>query len=162
MPGSGNEKEVCSDKTMAGLMAYLQNYGREVLLNQNRPTDKLTFIWGHTHKPFEKAMSHAQMDNLHVFNTGGWVSPRKPVETIRASVLLIDQHNEVQVLRIFNDGADGGTRHSKVMPIDNIPSTFADSITNYLYPEDGPLNPIWSSFKNKLQQEIKNRRKDEV
>ncbi|WP_373514535.1 metallophosphoesterase [Persicitalea sp.] len=157
-----NEEEVCSDKTMEGVMDYLQNYGLEVLEKQGCPTNKLTFIWGHTHKPFEKATSHAQIDNLRIFNTGGWVIPRKPVETIGASVLLIDQHNEVQALRIFNDGEDGGTMHFKVIPIDDTPSTFADSITEYLYPDGETLNPVWSSFKNKLQQEIKDRRKDEA
>lgn len=88
-------------------------------------------------------------------------------QSIRKSSLSIAKREEkfyeaFRNLEELYPKADGGTMHFRVMPIDGTPSTFADSINDYLYPDGGPLNMVWWSFKNKLQQEIKYRRAYEV
>jgi hypothetical protein len=66
---------------------------------------RLTFVLGHTHKPFVEAMEcEGYGGGVKILNTGGWV-----VDTIRrdphhgAAVVLVDEEMNAVSLRLFNE-----------------------------------------------------------
>ncbi len=72
--------------------------------------DDLTFVFGHTHKPFEAVLEDPECGRLvKVYNTGGWpIDSREPFQEIGASILFLNPHLDSASLRIFNDGEAGG------------------------------------------------------
>ena len=102
-----------SEGARQGLAAYLNGPLREQLrteLPDNLPA-ALTFVFGHTHKPFQEEMNFPGYPvGVEVYNTGGWV-----VETVApqplhgGSVVLIDEDLNAVSLRMYNEnGAPAG------------------------------------------------------
>lgn len=71
------------------------------------PTD-LTFVFGHTHKPFEKDMRFdGYPEWIDVYNTGGWVIETKVPDGLHGgAVVLVDEDLDVTSLRMFQDDGD--------------------------------------------------------
>jgi len=76
-------------------------------LKGNMPAD-VTFVFGHTHKPFQEDMNFKGYPAwVNVYNTGGWV-----VETVApqplhgGAVVLIDNDLNAAALRMYNENAD--------------------------------------------------------
>lgn len=69
----------------------------------------LTFVFGHTHKPFEDELPVAGFDRpVGVFNTGGWVMDQPTMTTTQgAAAVFIDDALNVASLRLFNDPVNG-------------------------------------------------------
>ena len=74
-------------------------------LNKEIPGD-LTFIFGHTHKPFRQRMKfNNYIDEVKVFNSGGWVvDTMNQVSMIGGSVILADENYDVVTLNMFKEG----------------------------------------------------------
>jgi len=150
----------CSDETMQSLLSYLSLYCKEILEDHGWTKEKdTTLVWSHTHKPFEKTTVTEKLGHLKVFNTGGWTLPTAPIPTIGGAILLINENNEVQSLRIFNDGENGGEMHFSVCDTTGTVSTaFGEQIMHCLYEESNQLSPVWNNLKTLLQEEIRTRR----
>jgi hypothetical protein len=71
---------------------------------------EVTFVFGHTHKPFEAVIEDPERGkSVEVYNTGGWpIDSREPFQAIGASILFMNARLDVASLRIYNDGAAGG------------------------------------------------------
>lgn len=92
-----------------GLWAYLNGPLREQIMTErqgNMPAD-VTFVFGHTHKPFQEDMNFKGYPAwVSVYNTGGWV-----VETVApqplhgGSVVLLDNDLNAVALRMYNENA---------------------------------------------------------
>ncbi len=67
----------------------------------------VSFVFGHTHKPFEARMAVPGFAKpVDVYNTGGWVvDTSSPRETQGASVVLIGDDGSVASLRLYNQRA---------------------------------------------------------
>jgi len=70
---------------------------------------ELSFIFGHTHKPFQDEL---QVDGYNVpvgiFNTGGWVLDEPTLMPVQGcAAMLVSDELEVASLRLFNDPTDG-------------------------------------------------------
>lgn len=70
---------------------------------------ELSFIFGHTHKPFQDDL---QVDGyglpVGVFNTGGWVLDEPTLMPVQGcAAMLVSDNLEVASLRLFNDPTDG-------------------------------------------------------
>jgi hypothetical protein len=76
---------------------------------ENIREQPLTFIFGHTHKPFEDEIVAANYrEPVRVFNTGGWVLDEPRLDTVQgASMILIDEHANVAALRLFGCPVNG-------------------------------------------------------
>lgn len=102
----------CSAHTMRGLERYVfgPSY-RQLEEAIGRIPDEITVVFGHTHKPFERVMSDGEVGRqVHVLNIGGWtIDSRRPSEAVGAAILFASADLEVASLRVYNDGADGGT-----------------------------------------------------
>jgi Calcineurin-like phosphoesterase len=69
---------------------------------------KTTFIFGHTHKPFQENMNFAHYSGwVDVYNSGGWV-----VDTVNSqplhggAIILVDENLEATSLRMYNESDD--------------------------------------------------------
>ena len=69
--------------------------------------DQLVFVFGHTHKPFERIMSSAaSREPVEVLNTGGWVVDSVADDSVQgASVVLLDERLEAVSVRCYQEGS---------------------------------------------------------
>ncbi len=77
-----------------------------------RPGDldiDLSFIFGHTHKPFQGELDvRGYTRPVAIYNTGGWVMDQPTMApTQGAALMLIDESLDVAALRLFNDPLNG-------------------------------------------------------
>ena len=107
----GGYLEVMSDTDVEDLRWYLSGAVKLQLERARlKPSDlDLTFIFGHTHKPFEDELPVAGFDRpVSVFNTGGWVMDQPTMSTTQgAAAVFIDEALNVASLRLFNDPVNG-------------------------------------------------------
>lgn len=154
-----NIKSVCSEKSFKGLMHYLDTYCSGALKKYGWTGEAITFLWGHTHKPFQKSIRTDWAPRIDVVNTGGWVLDNEVNPYQGASLVLIDETNDVHTLRIYNDAENGGQMHFRIETRPNeLPGEFAQAMEAYLYDVDGNLNAKWAAFRDLLSEEIKRRR----
>ncbi len=98
---------VLSQDAEKGLWAYMNGPLRRQILTElkgNMPSD-VTFVFGHTHKPFQEDMNFKCYPQwVNVYNTGGWV-----VETVTpaplhgGAVVLVDENLDATSLRLYNE-----------------------------------------------------------
>ncbi len=72
----------------------------------------LTFVFGHTHKPFTRDKSYDEEFSgpVHVYNTGGWVVDTMSPDPYRgAAMLLLDEDLNAAAIRLFNETDDART-----------------------------------------------------
>jgi len=79
---------------------------REELADMPR---ELSFIFGHTHKPFQDELLVDGYDvPVGIFNTGGWVLDEPTLMPVQGcAAMLVSDKLEVASLRLFNDPTDG-------------------------------------------------------
>lgn len=70
---------------------------------------ELSFIFGHTHKPFQDELLVDGYDvPVGIFNTGGWVLDEPTLMPVQGcAAMLVSDELEVASLRLFNDPTDG-------------------------------------------------------
>jgi predicted phosphodiesterase len=70
---------------------------------------ELSFIFGHTHKPFQdELLVDGYKLPVGVFNTGGWVLDEPTLMPVQGcAAMLVSDDLEVASLRLFNDPTDG-------------------------------------------------------
>jgi len=98
--------EVLSGDTEQGLRWYVDGpLGHQVREERQPPPSGLTFVFGHTHKPFEKVMDFAPWRGARVLNTGGWVVDTvEPRPEQGGAAVLIDQDLNAVSLRFYQEG----------------------------------------------------------
>jgi len=99
-----------SEAAEKGLRAYLSGPLQEQIMTElkgNMPAD-VTFVFGHTHKPFQEEMNFPGYgDRVNVYNTGGWVVETVDPQSLHGgAVVLIDEGLNAAALRMYNEHAD--------------------------------------------------------
>jgi hypothetical protein len=93
----------------AGLLAYLAGPVRTQLQREfGGVPDEVTFVYGHTHKPFVQTlpMSGLFPSPVVVFNTGGWVVDSATPAPVQAGVaVLINDDLDVAALEFYRQSA---------------------------------------------------------
>ncbi len=97
--------KVLSDSSLDGLHRYLS----ETVLTQmkaeraDQPPEQMTFIFGHTHKPFEDQIVVKGYERpVTVYNTGGWVLDTAVFSTVEgASIVFVDDALQTAAIRLF-------------------------------------------------------------
>lgn len=96
---------VMSESGIQGLEWYLSGpVYRQFVSEKVTPPKELSFIFGHTHKPFQDLLPVEGFDlPVKVFNTGGWAID-KPVLSAHqgAAVVFVDDQFNVASLRLYN------------------------------------------------------------
>jgi hypothetical protein len=139
-----------------GLGAYLNGpvatqLGAEI----GNPQD-ITFIFGHTHKPFVRrrdAMTTAAP--VDVVNTGGWVvdtPERNPLKG--ASLILIDEQLNVASLCCYTESQDRASYRLEIAPANATgPNDLVDELRSTIDPDRDP----WSSLAQLAQSSVEDR-----
>ncbi len=123
---------------------------------------EVTFVFGHTHKPFEDIRNFQAYlgDGVPVYNTGGWV-----VETVDSAplhggaVLLLNENLDVASLRLYNETDDPAKYRVGVHEIP-LPGQAHSDFFNRLSGLVQPDQPPWSKFSQTLPDEISIRREN--
>ncbi len=154
-----------SESTMKGLQKYVFGPSfRQLEEAIGHVPGDLTVVFGHTHKPFEKIVSPEGVDReVKVFNTGGWtIDSRRPFEQIGAAILFMNDALDVALLRVYNDGADGGTVLLDVHGAEGQPGGTEFGVTlqeRLREPTDSTkLVDVWDDLGTSLHRRIKRRR----
>lgn len=122
---------------------------------------RLTFVFGHTHKPFEEVLCVPGVEApVHVYNMGGWV-----VDTIHTAprqggaIVVIDEDGYVASIRMYNQAADPSRYRVSVVRADGEarePNPLYDRLLELVDPEQPP----WSDFSKKVAEAVAERRRN--
>jgi hypothetical protein len=96
-----------SEDGESGLRQFLEKFLLKQIQTDNAssvPAD-VTFIFGHTHKPFEEVRPYAGYPGgVKVFNNGGWVVDSiLPAPLKGGAVILVDEDLNTASVRIYNE-----------------------------------------------------------
>jgi hypothetical protein len=96
-----------SEEAEKGLWSYMIRPLRNQILTENKekmPYD-VSFVFGHTHKPFQEDMNfRGYPEWVNVYNTGGWVVDNVEPEPIYGgAVVLVDENLNLTSLRMYNE-----------------------------------------------------------
>lgn len=143
-----------------------QYIGRYVLSQLKRECrgglpDHLTFVFGHTHKPFEEVMHVPAIEApVHVYNMGGWV-----VDTIHTaphqggSIVVIDEDGYAASIRMYNQSADPSRYRVRVVRAASEagePNPVYDRLLELVDPEQPP----WADFSKNVAEAVEERRRN--
>jgi hypothetical protein len=113
-------------KGRAGLRTYLEGPVRGQLRREWGliPHD-VSFVYGHTHKPFAGRSSMAGFPApVRIFNTGGWVVDTATPAPVQAGVaVLVNDDLDVAALQFYRQGTAGATP----TPVQLLPSAAGES-----------------------------------
>ena len=121
--------------------------------SKGEPSTHVSFIFGHTHKPFESTLDvSAYPGLLSVFNSGGWVVDTAPTNPNQgAAVLLVDDACNVVSLRVYNQATDPSAYAVSVAaPPDGAGNELHDRVSAALDPRQAP----WSDLSAAVAAEV--------
>ena len=96
-----------SEEAAAGLRWYLEGPLRnQMQVEHGGAPENVTFVFGHTHKPFERTMDlKVSSRGVKVLNTGGWVlDTLEPRPEQGGAAVLIDEDLNAVNLRFYQEG----------------------------------------------------------
>ncbi|HEY7020292.1 MAG TPA: hypothetical protein VH349_04190 [Ktedonobacterales bacterium] len=145
------------DDATRGLQWFVQDVLLEQLTGENNqviPPD-ISFLFGHTHKPFQQVMSFSGYPiPLKVYNNGGWVVDTVNVSPLHgAAVLLIDEALETVSVRMYNQAAnprDYAVRVEGLSPSDTAQSVFLSEVTASVTDARDP----WKAFSEVVAEAV--------
>ncbi|MCS6953010.1 MAG: metallophosphoesterase [Bryobacteraceae bacterium] len=136
-------------------------YVEELLLQQmceevGRTPRALTFVFGHTHKPFQRLQPSVRFpDGVSLFNTGGWVVDSVDSVPVRgAAMVLIDEALHAVNVRLYQEGCYK-VSVEEALPPGPAPSAFAEKIRSLVHRDRQP----WKSFAEATSREMERRQK---
>ncbi len=155
-------KKPLSPKAKEGLQEYMQTPLLNQLINElkeDMPMD-ITFVFGHTHKPFQRIMNFEGYSNgIKVYNTGGWVvDSLEPHPIYGGAVILMDENLNTISLRMYNEANKPGDYSVKVEEV-----TLAGKEESLFYRKicdliDTTKDP-WKKFSFTTSEEVLKREK---
>ena len=158
------EKDL-SDEAEEGLKEYMQvpllnQIKDESKRNKREVPDEVTFIFGHTHKPFEKVKEFTgyAKKKVDVYNSGGWVVESAKNQPLHGgSVILVDDELNTAAVRLYNESTTGYSVSVK----DTVPAAGGAHNDLYKHLEKivDPAAPPWKEFSDVVSEGIEARRK---
>lgn len=149
-----NEPDVVltPDATL-GLKVFMETFVMNQLhheLQGNIPTN-ISFVFGHTHKPFQQLMNYTgYAAPVKVYNSGGWVvDTMKPQPLHGGSILLVDEHMDVIVLQMYKEGKHNVTLE-ELKDVNEKSCEFFQRINKLIDMNKEP----WSGFASIAEREI--------
>jgi hypothetical protein len=158
----GQHGESLTEKARRGLNAYLQGPLHDQIraeLGEGFETSDVTFVFGHTHKPFEET---TRVDGyggpVPVYNTGGWVVDTvQPEPRQGAAAILLDEHLNAASLRLYNQASDPCRSAVRLERADAHPDNeFFERLSTLVDPD----RPPWSDFSRSAAALVEQRHRD--
>ncbi len=106
-----------SSECRKGLNRYLNVPLRTQMKHELGLSPKdLTFVFGHTHKPYQGKFSFEEYPGLvSVYNMGGWVIEKRTPSPIHgAAAVLLDEDLNATSLRLYNEAENAGEYEVRV------------------------------------------------
>jgi hypothetical protein len=115
----------------------------------------VTFVFGHTHKPFQTDMNFKNYPGwVNVYNSGGWVVDTiEPQPLHGGAVILIDEELNAASLRVYNENTDPtGYRVSvaEAMHAGESPNPLCQSLRALIKPDQNP----WKAFSTSAARAV--------
>jgi hypothetical protein len=153
-----------SEDARKGLWAYMEGpLWQQVTAEWQRITGEkdvsklaeVTFVFGHTHKPFQEDMNFLNYHGwVKVYNSGGWVVDtvdRQPLHG--GAIILVDENLEATSLRMYNETNDPNQSTVRVQEArhpGDPPGAFHTRITGLVAPSDDP----WKAFADAVARAV--------
>jgi len=148
-----------SEKLAAGLETYLKDSLRQQFDAENRSeaAEDLTFVFGHTHKPYIACNEYIDFTkSVKIHNTGGWVvDTTETSEQHGASMTLMDSELNTVSLRLYKEG---NYRISVEEPRRSVEpySSLYHELSRHIDQKQAP----WAEFSHLVSNAVKLRRKN--
>jgi hypothetical protein len=117
--------------------------------------EELSFIFGHTHKPFHDQLAvRPYAKPVSIYNTGGWVMDQ-PTRMVcqGAAAVLIDAHLNVASLRLFNDTVNNVVRPVSAQGLEGYLDK-GNQLLGELHNAVGKAEDSWSQFSEDVSHAI--------
>ncbi len=167
-------RAVLSESAQKGLSEYVTAALKNQILTEKHAHPELgiphfpdlTFVFGHTHKPFtrNKSFDEEFTGPVHLYNTGGWVVDTMRPDPYRGgAVLLLDENLDSAAIRLFNETDDVKKYriHVERTPSgDQETSAFFQRVFATVHATgDGTANSPWDDFADAVVEGLRERRK---
>jgi len=152
--------DLLSSGARRGLRAYMdgplwKQMQTELGGCEPKPPGHVTFVLGHTHKPFEEDMNGFERypDGVRVYNTGGWV-----VDTVErqsqhgGAVILIDEDLNAASVRMYNEADDPKTYSVEVTQAN--PGEKNNPLYERIRWQVDPSEDPWKAFSDTVADEV--------
>ena len=147
-----------SHASKQGLCAYIDHVVahqmREELGAQGRDT-QLTFIFGHTHKPFaDQIVTESFTRPVSVYNTGGWVLDTALLSTVEGAALaFVDERMNTALLTLYGLDGDGALQKAAVSsadPVADADNPMLQALQHAVAAADGD----WDAFRVAVSDDL--------
>ncbi len=149
-----------SPEAAQGLARYLERYLLPELQHGNQGTvpPELTFVFGHTHKPFEGRQRFAGYPSETVLvNTGGWVVDSLEPEPIHgASIVVVDDELNVAPVRMYQQCDSPEKYRVEVKRVPGFDNPLTAQLEEIVRPEADP----WLSFSREAYRSVRDHRQN--
>jgi hypothetical protein len=118
---------------------------------------EVSFVFGHTHKPFEEVRTFDAYlgDGVPVYNTGGWVvETEEPAPLHGGAVALLNEDLDVASLRMYNEADFTGNYQVRIHEVPPPGRNHSDLFLR-LQRLVQPTQPPWSRFSHTVVEEIR-------
>ncbi len=120
--------------------------------------EEVTFVFGHTHKPFEETRTFPNLGNgVPVYNSGGWVVETKETSALHGgAVVLLNENLDVASLHLYNEADNPKDYQVRVAdpPPGAADSQFRQNLQGLVRPDESP----WGGFSQTVAKEVDDRR----
>lgn len=125
-------------------------------LNGIVPAD-VSFIFGHTHKPFQQIIEYdGYINPVKVYNSGGWVVDTLNQQPLHGgSIILVDEHLDIMSLQMYREGKLNVTVE-ELKGSEEIGCKFNEHLQRVINMNQEP----WSGFASIVEKEVKQRYKN--
>ncbi|MGP0029836.1 MAG: hypothetical protein ACLPVF_04950 [Acidimicrobiales bacterium] len=155
---------VLSKNAAAGLLDYLDGPVAAQLREEVGSPPDVTFVFGHTHKPFSDVrIPPVSARPVNIFNTGGWVVDTPEPEPVKgAAVVLIDDDLNVATVRFYAQEVEhAGHAHRTGPPIrvEGAGGVFDNPLVEELRRHVDPDRDPWRALAEATAATVKDRRR---
>lgn len=150
-----------SGASRQGLCAYVDQVVTDQIERElgRAPEDmRLTFIFGHTHKPFGDALlTETFARPVSVYNTGGWVLDTELMSSVEGAALaFVDAQMNTALLTLYSLGGDGLLQKPAVSSAD--PLADADNpMLQALQAAVAGADVEWSAFCDAVRADLEDK-----
>ena len=152
------KKEAHDAELALGIERYLRGPVFRQLEDETGSVPRdFTFVFGHTHKPFEDVARVGEA-KVRLHNTGGWtVEPGPPRRAHGAAVVLVSDTLDVCSVRLLRERGEAEENVVRIAPdAPSSTSRFRDELCERLFRSDASLS--WSRLQEVLALGIEERR----
>lgn len=149
-----------SEEGQQGLKSYVEGPLLEQIRIERKDAvpPEVTFVFGHTHKPFEQVVQSDKYRNpVEVYNCGGWVvDSLQPTPVMGGAAVLVDENLDVASVRLYNEAPDPRDYSVKVQAAAPESNPFCQRIASLVDPSRG----VWKEFSSKAAEAVSIRREN--